>query len=335
MSKFVLTTKETDNAKPIAKALTGKHKGKTFYISKRKVTDENLFKELGDEIDSFIETKGLILSDEKYDRVVEILMSNTPPLKKEKKEFGDLYDEFKKFKDEQRDYAFGDTKLLPVPLHTDPSQVQHILVAGKSGKGKTVWVADYIHTFSKLFPKAPIFLISGKDKADEPAFNAKSGDHGKNIVDKLVQVPLDDEWMAKIACTDGMKPYEHFISPTGKSLVVFDDVEGLPKPIAKAIKIIQESVLKTGRSKGIYSVNIRHDIIDRDNTKSLWIECSDVVLFIKGKGLPSQVVEYACKNKLNLSPEEIKKVYDYDSRWVMLSQADPPYMMGENRITLL
>jgi hypothetical protein len=338
MSKYVLTTKESKGSRPVAKAISGKHKGTTFFITKRNVSDEHLFEELGNEIDSFIESKDLTLSDDTYNRLVNVLKSNTPPIKKEKKEFGDLYDEFTKFKDEKRDYIMKDTLLQPIPAYNDPSQVQHILVAGKSGRGKTVWVADFIHIWHKLFPKSPIFLISGKDKEDEPAFNAKgTNSYGKNIVDILDQIPINEEWMAKIACTDGVKPYQHFIDDdSGNSLVVFDDVEGMPKPIANAIKVIQESVLKTGRSKGIYSINIRHELLDREKTKALWTECSDVVLFVKNKGLPAQVIEYACKNKLNLNQAETKKLYDYDSRWVMLSQSlEPNFMIGENRITLL
>lgn len=335
MSKYVLSVEDSKDCKPVAKIIDGKMKGKILYVKKRNISDIDLFKEIGEEIDQFIESKDMVLSDSKYEKLKEILSSTTEPLRKDRKEYGELYDEFKRFKDEERDYIFKDSTLLPIPDDSDKNQVQHILVAGKSGRGKSVWVANYIHAWHKLFPKSPIYLISGKDKEDEPAFNCKKGDVGKDICKDLKQVPINYEYMNQISASDGIKPFEHFISDTKNSLVVFDDVESLEKPLLNAIKVIQESVLKCGRSKGIYSVNIRHELLDREKTKSLWTECSDVVLFIKNKGLPAQTIEYACKNKLNLSSEEIKKLYDFNSRWVMLSQCEPNYMMGENRIYLL
>src|SRR5690606_25440026 len=54
-----------------------------------------------------------------------------------------------------------DGTLDPIPLLKE-GQVDHIMISGMSGVGKSTWIAGYCRQYKKLFPRNTIYLFSRK-----------------------------------------------------------------------------------------------------------------------------------------------------------------------------
>ena len=75
-------------------------------------------------------------------------------------------------------------------------------------------------------------------------------------------------------------PYEHFVSKTGQSLVIFDDFEG--STLEKQIRLIIDSISSTGRSSRIYSIIIGHIMCNGKSTKMILNESDGFLIFPHG-----------------------------------------------------
>lgn len=190
---------------------------------------------------------------------------------------------------------------------TPSLESERVLIAGKSGSGKSTIAALYMYEYLRMFPDRRIILISRHD--GEKAYARV----------KHQQLPLES------FATDE-EPLE--LTDLANSLIVFDDTDNLQdKQIAESVKRLNEDLISNGRKYGIHVVTIVHQLMNYKATRNLILEANKVFVFPAGAA--HQVRQFLEKYG-GLEPDAIKKIFKLQSRWVMLSQTVPQYVVYEH-----
>ncbi|NBO22845.1 hypothetical protein EBU94_05865, partial [bacterium] len=189
----------------------------------------------------------------------------------------------------------GKMELLPSKTGRDC-----IVVAGKSGSGKSYWSRMFIKNYMKMFPKREVMLFSPVE--EDKAFDDL--DINKIILDEdLLDNPID-------------------LNELENSLVVFDDTDSVIDPkLKKMIIDLQDRILEIGRHKNISSIITIHKICDYKRTRTLLNEAHYCVLFLRGNR--SHMTKYYLKNHQDISRKGMKKLYALPSRWICFCNTFP------------
>lgn len=144
------------------------------------------------------------------------------------------------------------TKFEPLP-ELRPQVASHLHVAGPSGCGKSTFANLYAKNFKECTGGA-VFVFSA-DISPDPALTYVDGRFG--IDESLAEVPLEE--LRRVNQSGEPVP----------SLLIFDDVEGLPKPRAVALRVFTQGVKERGRKMGLHSLSIYHkgagNLVTRDS----------------------------------------------------------------------
>lgn len=188
-------------------------------------------------------------------------------------------------------------------------------IGGPSGAGKSTVAAGFARNFQELHPESHIVVVSSVED-DDPAFEGVEHTRVKASAD------LDEVGMPELAAT----------SNGGPTLIIFDDVEGLPKADKTALENFQQRALETGRKLGIHTLSLFHRFANGRSTKSSIGEANGLVWFPKSN---TSNLDYVLKNYFNLNPI-IKKLLKKDwGRWVLARvDGSPSYLLGETRAAL-
>lgn len=195
-------------------------------------------------------------------------------------------------------------------------QVDHIYITGKSGTGKSTWIAMYIKMFKRMYPKACIYLFSSKtsDKTLDPL--------------PIKRVPMTMEQVAKPYTLDQMC---EFSKP---SLVIFDDIETYPdNKITKEAMRLRDEVITNGRSKGLFCLYVNHDPCEYKATKKQIFEANGLVILPQrgGKG----DYDYLLEKKLKMKHDLVQRItVDLDSNWVYIRKDAPEAFISDRWIIL-
>lgn len=237
--------------------------------------------------------------------------NNQPILKKKitKNNLLDLYD-MPPLRDESKEMKFdkGDIILLPTKGKTD-----RIYICGPTGSGKTFWISQYLEKYKQIYPNRPIYIFSDVDK-DE-------------LLDKHKPIRI------KLNMSLHQKPIQtHELKD---SCVIFDDVDSISdKNIKNAVITLYDSILKKGSSHDNISLIItNHACTDRTATRNILINSNFIVFFPKSGS--SYGLNYMLKNYMGLSKEQIARVFNLPSRWVVLHKNFPLWIMYSTGIYLL
>lgn len=323
MSSYKLKLSKNVGKDVIAKIVEGDNKGKYISLSKEKSDTDGLYMDSVDEFLHFIveykKSSGIPLSKSEIKELSYYIAQNEIP---EEDKLKRIYEEFNKFIKKNNKIHLRNNLIQPLPCIED-HQVDNLFLCGKSGSGKSTFIGQYIKSFLLLFGKnSPIYLFSSKPMETEPNFMP----YADNIhqifltIDELSDFCNDDE---------GISPYEHFVNADGASLVIFDDVEDLSPKIEKMVKAIQSNILKTGRSSKIYTINSRHVLNSGAKTKDIWVESTKIVLF--PIGIPRCHLDYSLNRYLGFNKEQISNLLSTKSRWVLLNNKVPTYVIDESR----
>lgn len=184
----------------------------------------------------------------------------------------------------------------------------HCHIVGPSGVGKSTVCQEFCDSFKK-FGKSVV--ISADEEEDD------------NLKDINMRLKADDE-------LGNVK-----IEKLKNSLIVFDDIEGVPKEVEKSLNIFKRALHERGRKHEIKTLNVYHRGADGQNTKSSLSEMTHIVIFPKFAN--NQNTKYLL-SKYGGLPENICDILKNDNwgRRVMIAINDcPQYMIGEKCASIL
>ena len=143
-----------------------------------------------------------------------------------------------------------DSHFVVEPSHDNDSR-DLLFVAGPSGSGKSTFIKQFSSRYHKLWPDRLIVLISKLQ--DDSTLD--SLDFIKRIrVDSLLEKKLE------------LEELDH-------SLLLIDDVEGLPKDQSVAVQELVDLVCNQGRHYSISMIYVSHLLTDYKRTRNLLHEC--------------------------------------------------------------
>jgi len=196
-------------------------------------------------------------------------------------------------------------------------QVDHIMVTGQTGCGKSTFIAEYAKKFHQKYPKSRALLFSSK-KSDD-------------ILDKLKfveRVEIDEDIIHN--------PYtlEEMSAISTPLLVIFDDIQDFPTvKINKEIARLRDEVMRNGRSMGLYSIYVNHDPCDYRATKSQLFEANKMVIFPRKCG--EGTYNYLLEKKLFLNKKTIEAINTLKSNYVIINKSVPRTIISDKYILLL
>jgi len=197
------------------------------------------------------------------------------------------------------------------------NQVDHIMVSGQTGCGKTTFIKEYAEHFKQKYPKARGLLFSSK-KEDELLDTLK-------FIDR---VDIDEDIL--------VNPYtlEEMGSISKPSLIIFDDIQDFPnKKLNVEIARLRDEVMRNGRSSGLFSIYVNHDPCDYKATKSQIFEANKMVIFPKKCGMGTY--NYLLEKKLHLNKKTIEAINTLKSNYVCINKNVPNSVISDNYILLL
>lgn len=130
---------------------------------------------------------------------------------------------------------------------------QHIHIVGPSGCGKSTVSQEIVSEFP-----GKVIVVSA-DQDQDPAL--------KDINARIKA----DEFMHEIDI-DTLKKKDGVF-------VIFDDIEGVPKPVADSLNIFKRALHERGRKYGIRTINVYHRGADGQSTRSSLGEMTHLVIF--------------------------------------------------------
>ena len=188
-----------------------------------------------------------------------------------------------------------------------------VYVAGKNGVGKSTWMANYAINYNYMFPKNSIYLITTIE--NDPAFD-KYKFIKRLKISELVEDPIEDIEKELPNC-----------------LVIFDDLETLPKKDLEVINRFRDKLLTCGRHSNTSVGLLYHSLFD--GTKSrLMISEQDVTTFFPQSNAyqPAQFMRKYC----GLDPKQIKNISSIKSRWTtFVNSYYKPFIVYEHGLALV
>lgn len=182
---------------------------------------------------------------------------------------------------------------------------------GPSGSGKSTLVKKYANEYKLLHPDNPIFVISKIE--NDPSFAGMD----------YMQIPLDLEVLSSIEC-----------QTFKDSLVVFDDTDTISnKKILEVVDGLKDIIAQEGRHYNTTAFICTHMGCNYKKTRILLNECQKFIIFPQSAGkkqAKNMFVTYG-----GMTNKKFESVSSEPSRWCMLNNSYPTYLVYENKIELL
>ena len=214
--------------------------------------------------------------------------------------------------DDEDGIAHGETNAIEIDdgrFELLPSRKNRdcIVVAGKSGSGKSFWSRMFAKNYLKLHPKNEVILFSPEEIEDE-AFTDLP----------ITKYIIDEDLLENPVSIDELQD----------CLVIFDDTDHLSNnKLTKMMIELQDQVLQIGRHKNISTIITVHMINNYRRSRILINEAHYIVLFLNGHR--SHQTKYFLSKHQSLSNRAIKKLYELKSRWICFSNSAPQPVLSE------
>lgn len=182
---------------------------------------------------------------------------------------------------------------------------------GASGSGKSTLVRKYAREYKLFFPKNKIYVISKIE-----------GDESFGDMDYL-QIPLDAEVLSQL---DGRSFQD--------SLVVFDDTDTISdKGISKIVDTLKDIIAQEGRHYNTSAFFCTHMACNYQKTRILLNECHKFIIFPQSSGKKQSKNMFV--NYGGVSTKKFNDIIKEPSRWCMISNTYPNYLVYDNKVELL
>ena len=214
---------------------------------------------------------------------------------------------------EQSDQAGNNTideiKLSSGKFSVIPStETERVLIAAKSGCGKSTWMAKYIIEYLIKFPKRRVIMFSRH--VEDPAYA------GLPVMYIPAKPDLADE--------------ELDLTDIKDSLVIFDDCDNLQdKKLTKYIDKLNGDIISNGRKYNIHTAWLCHMLFNGYKTRQLLLEANKVVFFQTG-----QNYHYSryLREHVGVEKHRRDKILATKTRWVCMSLCMPVFVITENQV---
>lgn len=207
-----------------------------------------------------------------------------------------------------------------------------ISMFGSAGSGKSTKANEYGLVFRSIFPDNPIYMFSRFEK-DDSIDDEKLGLERIKIDKNLITYPMDyKDLMGSLVMMDDIDGIENLFLANGKK------GKEAGKLLSDKILGIQNDIIRLGREHikgeqdgGIYNINIRHKLFDRNKTETLINGSTAIVIFPKGLN-PLHVNKFL-KDFVGADKDLTAKLKSL--RWFIYHQQIPRYVMSDKFIQLI
>jgi hypothetical protein len=243
----------------------------------------------------------------KQNLLVKHLQKNTRPIDDD---LAEIYDDIKA--DGSKTFMLKSGSFIPIPDITKERVIYYVFAP--SGSGKTYFTASVLKQWLKLNPGKDVYVFS---KLDDDSVLDNLGDRIKRInIDTLVNEPVDVKDI-----------------PEG-SMVVFDDTDCIEdRKINEAILKLENSIYQVGRHYKISVIKTSHLGSDYKRTRVILTEASYIVVYPSSGSFHQ--IKYVLKQYLGFSTDDISRIKNLKSRWVVVSKHYPIFCLSENQCFLV
>lgn len=235
-----------------------------------------------------------------------------------------IFQEYKDYYTKSSHLQFKSTSgFIPIPYIGKPADGRRdvIYLGGASGIGKSTVICAYAKEFNHIFPKSPIFVLSGKVLSTDPNNPYKD-------IANLTEVDLHT-----FADIDP-KEYIKYADPaSGQSLVIFDDIEAVDNKTLKNVLAMMKAILELGRSSRIYCIISRHIMNDSKNTQFVFNECNKVIIFPSGLSKATTITNLT--QKIGLDKADARQLANDNSRYILIQKSFPRYIITNQYVKLI
>lgn len=211
--------------------------------------------------------------------------------------------------DDEKYIGLEEGHFIPLPRE---DKRETILIAGRSGSGKSTWAAQYCKNYKLMFPDREIFIFSRGDPRNDPAFNGL-GILPIEISEKILTTPIDFEKEIKKEC-----------------IIVFDDITTIQdNKLKKCVEKLLCDGLEFLRKKGVTILFCNHLLIDNDRglARTVINEIDKLVVF-PGSGSPQQI-KYVLTKYFEFTDKQCRKMLKTTSRWICFSKENSKLVLSE------
>lgn len=199
-----------------------------------------------------------------------------------------------------------DRLIFPL-FHSDENQVNHITILGKNGTGKSTIANKILKEMLNRDPSKKIWLFS------------------PNEHDHSIDQGLEDK-------INRAEPRNYELELFTNTITVFDDIESLSdKKRLDALHVLLRKIMEGGRKHKADVIFIGHTFRDKEKTKYIHQESNCYIIF-PGTGNDAQVSSFL-KAYVGFSKTANQKILNTrDSRWLLIHNAHPCYVMTQHEI---
>lgn len=182
---------------------------------------------------------------------------------------------------------------------------------GPSGAGKSTLVKKYVKEYKLIYPKNQIYVISKIE-----------GDESFEGMDYL-QIPIDFDVLNSL----DSKSFQD-------SLVVFDDTDTISdKALREMVDDLKDVIAQEGRHYNTTAFICTHMGCNYQKTRILLNECQKFVIFPQAAGKKQSKNMFV--NYGGVTNKKFEQISKEPSRWCMLNNSYPNYLVYDNKIELL
>ena len=187
-------------------------------------------------------------------------------------------------------------------------------IPGRSGAGKSYYVAGIARKYHKLWPKHPIFVVCKTPVGNDPAFAGL----------ELVQIPIARILANKLDVIDSFG--------YSGAMVIFDDWDSFEDAERKAVLALMKDVLNLGRKQRLSTCVTSHQLSNFLETRSIISEAEFVTVFPQVT-MKAHLV-YLCEKRLGLDRDIVKRLEE-KGRWATVHTSAPLFILSEGECEML